>query len=66
MRSILTPDRRVEEISKARGISMAQVAIAWSMSKAEVTAPIIGSTKLTNLEDAVGRCLSNEFSPYLC
>ncbi|KAF8607949.1 Aldo/keto reductase, partial [Ceratobasidium sp. AG-I] len=48
--------KRVEQISKARGISMAQVAIAWSLSKDEVTALIIGSTKITNLEDAVDRC----------
>jgi len=45
--------KRVEEISKARGISMAQVAIAWSLSKDGVTAPIVGSTKLKNIEDAV-------------
>ncbi|KAF8607839.1 Aldo/keto reductase [Ceratobasidium sp. AG-I] len=46
--------KRVEEISKARGISMAQVAVAWSLSKDEVTAPIIGTTSLKNLEDIIG------------
>ncbi|KAF8606457.1 Aldo/keto reductase [Ceratobasidium sp. AG-I] len=45
--------KRVEEIAKARGISMAQVAIAWSLSRDAVTAPIVGSTRLKNLEDAV-------------
>jgi len=42
----------LREIAKARGISMAQVAIAWSLSKDVVSAPIIGTTKLQNLEDA--------------
>lgn len=45
---------RVEKIAKARGISMAQVAIAWSLSKDIVSAPIIGTTSLKNLEDSIG------------
>ncbi|KAH7323282.1 NADP-dependent oxidoreductase domain-containing protein [Rhizoctonia solani] len=45
---------RVERIAKARGISMAQVAVAWSLSKDVVTAPIIGTTKLSNLYDLLG------------
>ncbi|KAH9965408.1 aryl-alcohol dehydrogenase [Russula dissimulans] len=48
-----TPEilNRVEEISKKRGISMAQVALAWSLTR--VTAPVIGSTNLKNLEDLI-------------
>ncbi|KAG9124420.1 hypothetical protein FRC07_011692, partial [Ceratobasidium sp. 392] len=45
---------RVEEIAKARNISMAQVAISWSLSKDYMTAPIIGTTSLKNLEDIIG------------
>ncbi|CDO73835.1 hypothetical protein BN946_scf185015.g164 [Trametes cinnabarina] len=44
---------RVEEISKKRGISMAQVALAWELSKDVVAAPIIGTTNLANLKDIV-------------
>jgi aryl-alcohol dehydrogenase-like predicted oxidoreductase len=44
----------VEEIAKAHNISMAQVAIAWSLSKDGMTAPIIGTTSLKNLEDIIG------------
>ncbi|KAK7033311.1 Aldo-ket-red domain-containing protein [Favolaschia claudopus] len=44
---------RVEEIAKKRGISMAQVSIAWALSKEGVSAPIIGSTSLANIEDAI-------------
>ncbi|CAE6416521.1 unnamed protein product [Rhizoctonia solani] len=45
---------RLEQIAKNRGISMAQVAIVWSLSKDMVTAPIIGTTSLENLEDTIG------------
>lgn len=44
---------RVEEIAKKKGISMAQVAIAWSLSKEGVTAPIVGTTNLKNLEEII-------------
>ena len=45
---------RVEEIAKKRGISMAQVAVAWVLSKEGVTAPIVGTTNLDNLKDIIG------------
>lgn len=45
---------KVDEIAKKRGITMAQVAIAWCLSKDFVTAPIIGTTKLDNLIDCIG------------
>ncbi len=44
---------RVEEIARKRGVSMAQVALAWLLSKPAVTAPIVGATKPHHLEDAV-------------
>ncbi|KDQ63391.1 hypothetical protein JAAARDRAFT_29417 [Jaapia argillacea MUCL 33604] len=44
---------RVEEIAKKKGISMAQVAVAWSLSKDGVTAPIVGTTSLKNLEELI-------------
>lgn len=43
----------VERIAGKRGIAMAQVALAWVLSKPEVTAPIIGATKPLHLEDAL-------------
>jgi len=45
---------RVEEVAKKRGISMAQVSIAWILSKPGVTAPIVGTTSLDNLKDIIG------------
>ncbi len=43
----------VTKISKERGVSQAQVSLAWLLSKPEVTAPIVGTTKMGHLEDAV-------------
>ncbi|GJN88494.1 hypothetical protein Rhopal_001460-T1 [Rhodotorula paludigena] len=43
----------VEKIAKARGVSMAQVALAWVMSNKNVTAPIVGSTRVEALREAV-------------
>ncbi len=45
--------RKVAEIAKRRGVTMAQVALAWVLQKSEVTAPIIGATKLEHLRDAI-------------
>ncbi|CAE6477269.1 unnamed protein product [Rhizoctonia solani] len=44
---------RLERIAKTRGISMAQVAIAWVLSKDAITAPIIGATSIKNLENTI-------------
>jgi len=45
---------RVEKIAKAKGISMAQLSLAWIMSQKGVTAPIVGTTSLENLYDLLG------------
>lgn len=47
--------RSVEEIAKKRGISMAQVALAWSFGKEGVSAPIVGTTSLENLRELIGK-----------
>jgi aryl-alcohol dehydrogenase-like predicted oxidoreductase len=44
----------VEEIATARGVKMAQVALAWVLQKKPVAAPIVGATKLGHVADAVG------------
>ena len=43
----------VSEISRNRKVSQAQIAIAWLLSKAAVTSPIVGTTSIRHLEDAV-------------
>jgi aryl-alcohol dehydrogenase (NADP+) len=44
---------RVAEIAEQRGISRAQVALAWILAQPVVTAPIVGVTKDHHLDDAV-------------
>jgi 1-deoxyxylulose-5-phosphate synthase len=44
---------RVAEIAAERGVPSAQVALAWLLSKAGVTAPIVGATKPLHVEDAL-------------
>jgi len=46
-------NRKIEEIAKKRGSSMAIVATAWSLSKPFITAPIIGMSKIERVEEAV-------------
>jgi aryl-alcohol dehydrogenase-like predicted oxidoreductase len=43
---------RVEEVAKKKGISMAQVATAWSLSKAGVN-PILGLGSMKRIDEAV-------------
>ena len=43
----------VERIANERGVSMAQIALAWVLSKRDVTAPIVGATKVQHLTDDV-------------
>jgi aryl-alcohol dehydrogenase-like predicted oxidoreductase len=44
---------RVAEVAAARGVPSAQVALAWLLHKPGVTAPIVGATKVEQLEDAL-------------
>ena len=45
---------RVTAVAKRRGVSNAQVALAWLLHQPAIVAPIIGATKLEHLEDAIG------------
>ena len=44
---------RVAEVAGQLGVARAQVALAWLLSRPGVTAPIVGATKVSHLEDAV-------------
>ena len=53
---------RVAELAGKHAVPRAQVALAWLLQKQPVTAPIIGATKISHLEDAVG-ALSVKLAP---
>jgi aryl-alcohol dehydrogenase (NADP+) len=44
---------RLTEIATARGVKNAQVALAWMLSRPGLTAPIVGASKMYQLEDAL-------------
>jgi aryl-alcohol dehydrogenase-like predicted oxidoreductase len=44
---------RVAKVAQDRGVSRAQVALAWVLAKPGVTAPVVGATKMQHLDDAV-------------
>ena len=44
---------RVSELAQKRGVSNAQVALAWLLHRRGVTAPIVGASKPHHLEDAI-------------
>ncbi|KAF7375093.1 Aldo/keto reductase [Mycena sanguinolenta] len=54
--------QRVEEIAAKHGAIMAQISLAWVMSKDEVTAPVVGSSSIEKLKDLVG-ALDIQLSP---
>ena len=60
--------KRVKEISEKLKVSMAQVALAWVLSKPVVAAPVVGCTKISQLEDVCNSLkvkLSEEDIKYL-
>ena len=44
---------RVVELAKQRGVAPAQIALAWILHKPGVTAPIVGASKMEQLEQAI-------------
>jgi aryl-alcohol dehydrogenase-like predicted oxidoreductase len=46
-------NERVEELAAEKGVSMAQISLAWLFHQDAVDAPIVGTTSVEHLEDAV-------------
>jgi 1-deoxyxylulose-5-phosphate synthase len=53
---------RVVELAKRKGVKPTQVALAWLLAKPGVTAPIVGASKLSHLDDHVA-ALEIKLSP---
>jgi len=59
---------RAEEVAKRHGVSPAQIALAWMLDKPWITSPIIGASKMYQLDEAIGALdieLSEEDVGYL-
>ncbi|MEF8830213.1 MAG: aldo/keto reductase [Halobacteriales archaeon] len=48
-----TINERVEELAGEYGVSMAQISLAWLFQNEDVDAPIVGTTSVDHLEEAV-------------
>jgi len=57
----LTKVRRLNELAKARGQSLAQMALAWVLRHPEVTSAVIGASRVEQIEDGVGALRKLEF-----
>lgn len=44
---------RAIKLGKCHGVSSAQIALAWMLQKPGITAPIIGVSKMSHLEEAI-------------
>jgi aryl-alcohol dehydrogenase (NADP+) len=44
---------RVVDVARSRGVSPAQIALAWILHKPGVTAPIVGASKMDQLDQAI-------------
>jgi|SRR6266540_2673306 len=53
---------RVAELAEKHAVPRVHIALAWLLQKQPITAPIIGATKISHLEDAVG-ALSVKLTP---
>ena len=43
----------VDAVARARGVTRAQIALAWLRTKPVVTAPLVGASTTTQIDDAV-------------
>ncbi len=65
--SDITPDKiakvkRLNEIAESRGQKMAQLALSWVLRDKRVTSVIIGASKVSQIEDAIGILDKLEFT----
>lgn len=63
----ITPDkvgkiRKLNDIARARGQSLAQLAVAWTLRHKGVTSSLIGASKVAHVEEAVAASKNATFS----
>ena len=64
----ITPDkiakvRRLEDLARARGQVLAQMALAWVLRPPEVTSALIGASRPSQIDEGVAALQNLEFSP---
>lgn len=58
----LSQVRRLNELANARGQTLAQMSLAWVLRHPEMTSALIGASRVSQIEDAVGALQNPAFS----
>lgn len=58
--------RQLDALAGARGQKLSQMALAWVLREEKVTSVLIGTSKTTQLDDAVGMLANRHFSAEEC
>lgn len=58
--------RRLNELAARRGQKLSQMALAWGLRNDNVTSVLIGASKPSQIEDAVGMLANRRFSAAEC
>ncbi len=54
--------RQLERIARARGQSLAQMAVAWILSRSGMTSALVGASRVSQIEELAGALDCREFS----
>jgi L-glyceraldehyde 3-phosphate reductase len=60
--ALLAKTRRLDDLAKARGQSLAQMALAWVLRQPAVTSALVGASKTSQIEDNLGALRNLSFS----
>ena len=60
--AVLAKTRQLDELAKARGQTLAQMALAWLLSRPAVTTVLIGASKPSQVEDCAGASANLQFT----
>ena len=60
--AVLAKTRKLDEIAKARGQTLAQMSLAWLLSRPAVTTVLIGASRPSQVEDCAGAAANLHFT----
>ncbi len=60
--AVLARTRQLDEIARARGQTLAQMALAWLLNRPAVTSTLIGASKPSQIDDCAGAVANLQFA----
>ena len=60
---VLGKIRRLDELARARGQTLAEMALAWVLRHPQMTSVVVGASRVEQLDDAIGALGNLTFSP---